>query len=61
MTREKLTLGPSLRRDVENAVLNVAARPPDLRGPWVFDEAELQAQDEAIRKRRAALKETENE
>ena len=42
-----------LRKDIEDAILNVAARPPGLRGPWVMDEAWLQQAAKNIRKRRA--------
>lgn len=51
--------GQRLRRSVEDAVLNVAARPPELRGPWLFDDAQLRRQAKAIKQRRATRSEAE--
>lgn len=39
-----------LMRNIAQAILNVAARPPELRGPWLFDEETLQAQAVIARK-----------
>lgn len=43
---------PELVRSVEDAILNVAARPPGLRGPFILDDDWLRASAEAIRARR---------
>jgi hypothetical protein len=33
-----------------HTIITVASRPPTLRGPWIFDEAELQANADRARK-----------
>lgn len=45
----------NLRKDIEDAILEVADRHPNLRGPWVFNDVELQEMAARIRTRRAAL------
>ncbi len=36
-------------RELARITITVAERHPDLRGPWVFDEAELQKQADVAR------------
>ena len=51
----KLTKARDLHRIIAEAIINVAARSPGLRGPFIFDEARLQA---AAADARAALEAT---
>lgn len=46
---------PELIRGIEDAILEVASRPRGLRGPFLIDDAHIEAQARAIIHRRAAL------
>lgn len=42
--REKIARAPTLRQIILGAIIDTAERSPLRRGPYVFDEAELQRQ-----------------